>query len=1493
MSLSRAWVTPPGIQVTGGPWLEAQEITAKRIGAYRPDDLLHSFRQTAGLAPAGTPPKGWEAPTSELRGHFTGHSLSATARAIRCGFVELTPNIERIVYGLRDCQNALASGYVSAFPESFIDRVIAREKVWAPWYTLHKIGQGLLDAHVISETPLAGDVCRKFVGWVQQRMDALSDTEFQRMLETEHGGMADFMAQAAIVFDDVSTLVLAKRFLHLEVIRAIQENNWKWFEGRHANTQIPIVIGMARIGILEDDDKLIGAAAAFINQVLAGWTYPNGGNSDLEHFGLFGRQHDHLSAETSETCNTHNMAKLVTLLSTVQTHSHWDAWLNHACQNHLLAAREPGGPGLMYYFPLIAGSTKKFDNPNEDFWCCSGTGIETPFLLPEWLARVRNTAADPEVEVVQGVPFTLQAHGKMLCLTDAAGGGHTLTASTGTRVVEGAALDPTKDTVRWEALSGDSTFGSFFYGSTLLAFTGLSAPINAACIINDMQRAIETYIRIGNNGPVPLVTIPDQTVEIRVASITSINSEPYTCIVRGFESPERLDAWKCSAEATYAAQSLLEALTFDVIHSGSESSELTHDTVATPGSYAGELGPFTVRDVRPGQTYTTGVNLPKRAPCSIAITYWGGEFRRRFTVRIGETDYLQCLQLDHPNQPVTFTYPVSADTPRDEPLCVSIHPQPGGYAGLILAIRSITIDSPAHQTFKGETTMQTTPQLTPIHHTEITFRDAFWKPRIDRNRDITLPHVLEKCEETGRFGNLRAAGRKNLGNPAPQTCEGYCFNDSDVYKAIEGAANILAVKRDAKIERRVDAIIALIAQAQEPDGYLYSPKTIGDPNNLPPGGTKHWESMDASHELYCVGHLYEAAVAHFRATGKRNLLNIAIKNANLVAATFGAGKRGNIDGHPEVELGLSDLYGATGDARYLRLAQWFLGRRGDTSRKDLVGEYAQDHKPLVKQDEAVGHAVRAAYCFGAAEYVGNLAHDASLRAVADRLWDDVVGYKMYITGGIGSRGSGEALGDRYELPNRTAYQETCASIAFANWTNRMGMRYADTKYADILERTVYNAVLSGVGLSGKNFFYVNSLQSDNGAFRPDWFGCACCPPNILRFIGSIGKLFAATGGNTLYVNLFAASDIATKTAAGPIHVAVDTVYPENGAITIKVKAGTAPGSQLAIRIPGWAKGEAVPGRLYRFADTQNVNVTATLNGKQLNAATTTDGYIILPGTVSAGDTVKLDFPMPVRKVVSNPGVMDNRGKVAYQRGPLVYCFEGSDQAVKEVFSTVAGSNGSPKPVSDILGGITPIAVTANAVKRVGLGGITLGDKLVLTGIPYATWANRGATSMAVWLPGSIDAAEAPALPTIAKMAKVRASFGANLAAVNDQKDPAKSIDHNHPFYHYWPHKGTAEWLEYTFPKAIELGSVGVYWFDDTGIGECRLPAGWSLDARINGAWVPVKARDPFGTDGDKYVHVRFDAITTDALRLNIQAQKGWAGGVHEWRVYRPDGSELI
>ncbi|MFY8053003.1 MAG: beta-L-arabinofuranosidase domain-containing protein, partial [Armatimonadaceae bacterium] len=426
-----------------------------------------------------------------MRGHFTGHYLSAVARAIRCGFVELTPNIERVVTGLRDCQSAIGSGYVSAFPETFIDRVIAREKVWAPWYTLHKIGQGLLDAHSIAEIPLAGDSCKSFIGWVSSRLDALSDTEVQRMLETEHGGMSDFLAQASVVFDDAPMLALAKRFLHRQVIDAISEDNWKWFEGRHANTQIPIVIGMARIGIIESDKILIDSAAKFVNQVLTGWTYPNGGNSDLEHFGLFGRQHDHISAETSETCNTHNMAKLVTLLSTVQPQTHWDSWLSRACENHLLAAREPGGPGLMYYFPLTPGAQKCFDKPNEDFWCCSGTGIETPFLLPEWIAR---TSADQSIDVVQDIPVTAHARGAMFCLQSDERNEQKLVAAAGTRVTRAPLLMGSDDSIRWEALPGDSTFGAFFTGSTLLAFTGLTAPIDVACHIPSMRNAIETIL---------------------------------------------------------------------------------------------------------------------------------------------------------------------------------------------------------------------------------------------------------------------------------------------------------------------------------------------------------------------------------------------------------------------------------------------------------------------------------------------------------------------------------------------------------------------------------------------------------------------------------------------------------------------------------------------------------------------------------------------------------------------------------------------------------------------------------------------------------------------------------------------------------------------------------------------------------------------------------------------------------------------------------------
>lgn len=784
-------------------------------------------------------------------------------------------------------------------------------------------------------------------------------------------------------------------------------------------------------------------------------------------------------------------------------------------------------------------------------------------------------------------------------------------------------------------------------------------------------------------------------------------------------------------------------------------------------------------------------------------------------------------------------------------------------------------------------------KLVSIHHKDISFRDAFWKPRIDRNRDITLPHVLDKCEETGRFGNLRSAANKLMGTKEPQVCEGYCFNDSDVYKAIQGASHILAVKQNKQMEKRVDTIISIIGKAQEVDGYLYSPKTIGDPGNLPPGGIKRWESMDASHELYCVGHLYEAAVAHHQATGKRALLNIAIKNANLVVTTFGPGKRQNIDGHPEVELGLSALYKSTNDMRYLRLAHWFLARRGDPSRKDLVGEYAQDHQILIKQEEAVGHAVRAAYCYGATEIVGHLTQDNTLRAVADRLWDDIVGYKMYVTGGIGSRGSGEALGDRYELPNRTAYQETCASIAFANWTHDMGLRYSHAKYVDVLERTVYNAVLSGVGLSGKNFFYVNSLQSDSGATRPDWFGCACCPPNILRFIGSIGKLFAATRGNTLYLNLFAASDIDTVTEAGPVRLAIDTRYPDDGKVVVTVKSGTAPHTDLAIRIPGWARNEPVPTRLYRF-DNPRIpqEVLVTRNNKRYPLEVT-DGYMLLNGPWSTGDTVTLDFDMQVQKVVAHSGVVDNAGKVSFARGPIVYCFEGIDQPTKEVVSTVVSKPFVAERQDKVLGGITPITVTANRVVRVAGGGLRLGEAVMLRGIPYATWANRSPSSMTVWLPGSLDAAEAPALRTIATASKVSTSFGQNPAAVNDQKTPTKSSDHNHPFYHYWPHKGTTEWLEYTFPMAIAVESVAVYWFDDTGIGECRLPASWSLQARVNGIWAPVVTRDAFGTDGDKYIHVRFAAVKAEGLRLTIQAQANWAGGVHEWRVYGVDGSELL
>ena len=496
-----------------------------------------------------------------------------------------------------------------------------------------------------------------------------------------------------------------------------------------------------------------------------------------------------------------------------------------------------------------------------------------------------------------------------------------------------------------------------------------------------------------------------------------------------------------------------------------------------------------------------------------------------------------------------------------------------------------------------------------VPFTDVHFTDNFWLPRIETIRNVTVPFAFRKCEETHRIDNFAvAAGIKEGKFNSP-----YPFDDSDVYKIMEGASYLLAVKEDNGLDAYMDSLISLIGAAQEPDGYLYTTRTIGGSSIHPWAGKKRWENeRDNSHELYNVGHMYEAAVAHYQATGKRDFLDIAIKSADLLCNTFGPeeGKLTVAPGHQEVEIGLVKLYRATGDRRYLDLSKFFLDARGkydkyDRNSKDQFrsGAYWQDHKAVIDQDEAVGHAVRAAYMYSAMTDVAALRNEQTYRVAVDNLWDNVTGKKMYITGGIGSTRHGEAFGKNYELPNSTAYCETCASIANCMWNLRMFMLHGDAKYIDVLERSLYNAVLSGISLDGKEFFYPNVLSCDeNGAERSEWFNCSCCPSNLSRFIPSIPGYVYATSDAGVYVNLYGANQAGITLGNGKrIDMSQKTSYPWEGNIELTVTPESKQEFSIMLRIPGWVDNRPVPSDLYTYMNADEKKIVIKINGEVQNA----------------------------------------------------------------------------------------------------------------------------------------------------------------------------------------------------------------------------------------------------------------------------------------------------
>jgi len=590
-------------------------------------------------------------------------------------------------------------------------------------------------------------------------------------------------------------------------------------------------------------------------------------------------------------------------------------------------------------------------------------------------------------------------------------------------------------------------------------------------------------------------------------------------------------------------------------------------------------------------------------------------------------------------------------------------------------------------------------RLSAVPFTEVQFHDVFWTPRLETNRAVSLPHNFQWCERTGRINNFAKAGKLMDGK-----FEGICFNDSDVYKVLEGASYSLAAHPDPALEKTVDAVIAKIAAAQQPDGYLNTYYTLAEPG-------KRWTNLRDKHELYCAGHLIEAAVAHWRATGKRTLLDAAVKYADYIDSVFGPTKRQGCPGHEEIELALIKLYQATGREKYFDLAKYFIDVRGDRSRRKIWGEYFQDHRPVRDQREIVGHAVRAMYFYCGATDAASYTGDRRLVDAMNGLWQDVVLQKMYITGGIGARHEGEAFGDAYELPNATAYCETCAAIGLTFWAHRMNLLHADGRYADVLERAAYNGVLSGVGMDGTRFFYVNPLASDGKHHRQPFFDCACCPSNVVRFIPSLpGYVYAVTDGrksselDAVFVNLYVAGTGNVPLPGNKVRLTQETRYPWDGAVRLTVEPEKAARFAVCLRIPGWCR-----------------NAKASVNGESLRALNIQKGYARIERFWKSGDVVRLDMPMPVERIEANPRVEADQGRVAVQRGPIVYCFEAADNGGKLSDIRLAADPQFAVPWrKDLLGGVN--IVTGRAA-----------DGRKITAIPYYAWDHRAPGEMAVWV----------------------------------------------------------------------------------------------------------------------------------------------------------------
>ena len=797
--------------------------------------------------------------------------------------------------------------------------------------------------------------------------------------------------------------------------------------------------------------------------------------------------------------------------------------------------------------------------------------------------------------------------------------------------------------------------------------------------------------------------------------------------------------------------------------------------------------------------------------------------------------------------------------------------------------------------------------LKPVPFNEVKLDDQFWLPRLKIQAETTVPHALNETKPAVERLKLCADFLETGEGPLPNP---HRFISSDLFKVMEGAAYTLMIKPNPDLERQLDAIIEVIGAAQQADGYLYINHTCGNPNPREMGDTPY-SYVVHSHELYNLGHMYEGAIAYYQATGKDAWLKLAEKSAQHFNQVFFKGDPNynngeplmQAPGHQELELALCKLYRVTGEKLYLDMAQKFLDIRGVTYCPEGEGTmsptYAQQHRPVVEQEKAVGHAVRAGYLYAGMADVSALTGDTRYAQAAEKLWHDIVDTKMHIFGGLGATHGIEGFGPAYELPNKDTYNETCAAVANVFFNFRMYLMHQDAKYFDVAEVALLNNALAGISLKGDTFFYVNVLEADGiktfnhgSAGRSPWFGCACCPSNLARLMPQVSGYMYAHTDDEICLGLYGSSQTEIALAQGRVGIEQTTDYPFNGRIALRISPDKTQEFTLKLRIPTWARDRFVPGKLYHYADNIKPKWNLRVNGKTVTSELS-KGFASITRQWKKGDRVVLGLPMPVRYNTTIDQVAANRNRFAITRGPLVYCAEQADNNNEKVQRFFIPKQSRAKHLTQD----TIKAGPLKGIRRVSIPGQEVTEDgsrpANIKMIPYYAWNNRGADSMIIWMPRTQDLAKEGMVSnqlTQADYGEIHASHthdGDTVAAVADGVLPKRSSDQTCARWTSLPFINRIADITYTFPETKTIQSVSVYWYEHSK-DKVEMPREWWIEVKTgDGQWQRMKKyiTDFYGLDKDTFNQVRPETpLTCDTLRIRVLPQVEHCMGIHEIRL---------